>query len=194
MQGEKIRAGAPQGRVEADSGTETVGLTVNGASILVWQPGQVVVPAESRTDVSTHGFWKWGTITMFNMRFVNLDAGSYLRMTPEKALVKARENKYLYLQAYLERRINFTPMVYLADGITGAEALAAQKRLAALLSYKLKWEYSEMCGFVWARMSQAIVRSNSLLLCGPRKKGARTRQRPELTYGVLMSLLAPWRG
>ena len=43
------------------------------------------------------------------------------------------------------------------DGIPRAEALAAQKRLAALLSYKLKREYSEMCGFVWARMSLTIV-------------------------------------
>ena len=39
-------------------------------------------------------------------------------------------------------------MVYSADRIPGAEALAAQKRLAALLGYKLKREYSEMCGFV----------------------------------------------
>ena len=56
-------------------------------------------------------------------------------------------------------------MVYYADGIPGAEALDAQKRLAALLSYKLKREYSEMCGFVRASMSLEIVRSNSLLLC-----------------------------
>ena len=63
-------------------------------------------------------------------------------------------------------------MVYSADGIPGAEALTAQKRLAALLSYKLKREYSEMCGFVWARMLLAIVRSDSLLLRGPRNKGA----------------------
>ena len=80
---------------------------------------------------------------MFDIRIVNLDAGSYLRMTPEKALAKAeRENKYLYLQACLESRSTFTPMVYSSDGIPGAEALAAQKRLAALLSYKLKREYS----------------------------------------------------
>ena len=63
-------------------------------------------------------------------------------------------------------------MVYSTDGIPGAEALSAQKRLAALLSYKLKRKYSEMCGFVQARISLAIVRSNSLLLCGPRNKGA----------------------
>ena len=48
----------------------------------------------------------------------------------------------------MERRMTFTPMVYSADGIPGAEALAAQKRLAALLSYNLKREYSDMFGFV----------------------------------------------
>ena len=66
-------------------------------------------------------------------------------------------------------------MVYSVDGIPGAEALATQNMLAALLSYKLKREYSEMCGFLWAIMSLAIVRSNSLILRGPRDKWARIR-------------------
>ena len=180
MQGERTQAGARQEVGEADGGTETVGesqggraRTVNGAARLVRQPVQVVVPAESRADVSAHGFWKQGTTTMFDIRIVNLDAGSYLRMTPEKALAKAeKEKKDFYLQACLKHRRTFTPMVYPAERIPGAEALAGQKRLAAVLSYKLKLEYSEMCGFVPARMSLAIVRSNSLLLRGPRDKGA----------------------
>ena len=93
-------------------------------------------------------------------------------MTLEKALTKAeKEKKDFHLQACLERRSNFTPMVYSADNIPGAEALTAKKRLVALLSYKLKREYSEMCGFVRARMSLAIVRSNNLLLRGPHDKG-----------------------
>ena len=85
-------------------------------------------------------------------------------------------------------------MVYSADGIPGAEVLAAQKMLAALLSYNLKRGYSEMCGFVQARMSLAVVISNSLLLRGPRDKGARIRQRPELTDRAVMALIAPCRG
>ena len=102
---------------------------------------------------------------------------SYLRMILEKALAKAeKEKKYLFLQACLERRRTFTPMVYSADRIPGAESLAAQKRLAALLRYKLKREYYEMCGFVRAGMSLAIVRSNSLLLRSPRYKGSRICQ------------------
>ena len=118
---------------------DTVGRTVNGADILVGQPGQLVVPAESRADVSAHGFWKRGTTAMFDIRIVNLNAGSYLRMTPEKDLSKAeKEKEDMYLQAYLELRRTFTPMVYSADVIPGAEALATQKRLAVLLSYNLK--------------------------------------------------------
>ena len=167
---------------------------MNGAAILIGQTGQVVVPADLRADVSAHGLWKRGTTTMFDIRIVNLDAGSYLRMTPEKDLAKAeKENKDLHLQACLERRRTSTPMVYSADGMPGEEAIAAQKRLSALLSYKLKREYSEMCGFVRARMSLEIVRSNSLLLRGPRDKGARICQQPELTDGAVMALLAPWR-
>ena len=132
---------------------------------------------------------------MFDIRIVNLDAGSYLRITPEKALAKAeKKKKDLNFQACLERRRTFTPMVYSADGIPGAEALAAQKRLAALLSYNLKQEYSEICGFVRARMSLAIVSSNSLLLHGHHDKGARIWQRAELTDGALMALIAPWCG
>ena len=202
VQGERTGAGARQDRGAADGGAKAVGesqggngRTVNGAARLVGQPGQVEVPAESRADVSAHGFWKRGTTEMLHIRMVKLDTGSYLRMTPKKALAKAENKKKdLYLQACLERIMNFTPMVYSTDGIPGAEALAAHKRLAALLSYKLKREYSEMCCFVRASMSLAIVRSNSLLLRGPRNKGARIRKRLELMDGAAMALLAPWRG
>ena len=88
------------------------GWTVNRADRLVGQPGQVVVPAESRADVSAHGFWKQETTAMIDIRIVNLDSGSYLCMTPEKDLTKAEKEKNdFYLQACLERRRTFTPMV-----------------------------------------------------------------------------------
>ena len=192
VQGERNGAVSRQEGGVADGGTDTVGRKFNGAARLVRQPGHVVLPAELRADVSFHGFWKWGTTAMFDIRIINLDTGSYLRMRPEKALAKAeKEKKDLYLQACLDRRRTFTPMVYSGGRIPGAEALAAQKRLSALLSYKLKREYSEMCGFVRARMSLAIVRSNSLLLRSSCEKGARIWQRPELTDGAVMALLAP---
>ena len=93
MQGDRTGDGARQEGREADGGTDTVGWTVNGADRLLGQPGQVVVPAELRADVSAHDFWKRGTTEMFDIRIVNLDAGSYLRMTPEKVLAKAEKEK-----------------------------------------------------------------------------------------------------
>ena len=89
VQGERNGAGARQDGGEDDSGTDTVGRMVNRAARLVGQLGQVVVPAELRADVSVHGFCKRGTTVMFDIIIVNLDAGSYLHMTPEKALAKA---------------------------------------------------------------------------------------------------------
>ena len=56
VQGESTGARARQEGGEANGGTETVGRMVNGAARLVEQPGQVVVPTESRADVSTHRF------------------------------------------------------------------------------------------------------------------------------------------
>ena len=100
VQGERTGAGARQEVGESYGDTETVGesqgdraRTVNRAARLVGQPGQVQVPAESRSYVSAHGFWKRGTTAMFDIRIVNLDVGSYLRMTLEKALCKVREGK-----------------------------------------------------------------------------------------------------
>ena len=88
--------GARQEEGEADGGTETVGesqggraRTVNGVTRLVVQPRQVEVLADSRADISAHGFWKRGTTAVFDIRIFNLDAGSYLGMTLEKALAKA---------------------------------------------------------------------------------------------------------
>ena len=100
VQGERTGAGARQEGRESNGGADTVGAaqggrerTVNGAARLVGQPGQVQVPAESRADVSTHGLWKRRTIPMFDIHIVNLNAGSYLRMTPEKALAKGEKEK-----------------------------------------------------------------------------------------------------
>ena len=131
---------------------------------------------------------------MFDIRIFNINVGTYLRITPEKALENAeKENKDLCLQDFLERRQTFTTMVDSAYIIPGAEALAAQKIMAALLGYKLKKEYSEIYVFVRASMSLAIVRSNSLILCRPRDKGVCIQKQPELKDGAVMVMLTHWQ-
>ena len=84
-------------------------------------------------------------------------------------------------------------MVYSADVITGVEALAAHRRLASHLRLNLKREYSNICGFVQAKMSQAIVRYNILLIRVPWDKEARIRQRLDLADRTTMALLALWQ-
>ena len=49
---------------------------------------------------------------MFDIQIFNLDVGSYLHMTPERALAKEEiKKKDLHLQACLESRRTFTSMV-----------------------------------------------------------------------------------
>ena len=85
-------------------------------------------------------------------------------------------------------------MVYSVDIIHRGGELATQKRLSALPRYRLKQEYSEMCAFLRARISLAIVRSNSLLLRVHHNKRESIGQRPDTKDGTVMALLAPWQG
>ena len=54
-------------------------------------------------------------------------------------------------------------MVHSVDGIVGREAHHAKKRLTTHLASKWNHEYSQR-----VRMAIAVVRSNSLLICGSR--------------------------
>ena len=153
------------------------------------------MPDDPRVDVSVHGFGKWVTSALFDIGIFNLDAGSYLRQTSEKALETAEtEKNNKYVHPCPESRRSFTPIVYSADGISETEFVAAHQRLALLISNNLKREFSEMRGFVRARISLEIVISSTLLLQGAREKEACICQRPDLEYGAVMALLMPWRG
>ena len=120
LQGERTRVGM-RWEGETDKGGAVIlrevqggrsnGQSINGVYELVRRLGKVAVPAESREDKSAHDFWKRGTTSMFDMIIVSLNAVSYLRMTPKKALAKAeKDQKDLYLQAFLDHRHSITPI------------------------------------------------------------------------------------
>ena len=81
--------------------------------------------------------------------------------------------------------------MYSTDEISGTEAVVAHQYLVSLLSNNLKREYSEMCSFVRARMSLAIVRFNTLPLRGARDKEVYIRQISNMEDGSVMAMLAP---
>jgi hypothetical protein len=135
-----------------------------------------VLGDEARGDVGAHGFWKRGRTTIFDVMICDTDAKSYGNRTSKKVLEGAAlRKKSKYEEACLERRRDFTPMIYSVDGMADKHARAAEKRIAGILAAKWTRQYSQMASFVRTRMCLAIVRSNTLLLRGDRAMNWRRR-------------------
>ena len=79
-----------------------------------------------------------------------------------------REKKKKSLEACLEHCQNFSPFVESTDNLLGKESRTLLKKLSALLAKKWEKPYSEICGYVKARMSIAMVRATHLCLRGSR--------------------------
>jgi hypothetical protein len=79
-----------------------------------------------------------------------------------------REKKKKYLADCLNQRRHFTPFVVSIDGLIGREANTLLKKISSLWATKASKSYSEVCGFVKARLSIAIVRATNRCLRGSR--------------------------
>ena len=126
-------------------------------------------PPGERGDVAVHDFWTQGTTAIFDIRVTNTECPSRRGQAAHKVLAAhEKEKKDRYLEACLERRRQFTPLVFSVDGLPGAEATAAIKRLSAMLAEKLQREYSVVCGYVRSQLQIALARSASLCIRGAR--------------------------
>ena len=136
---------------------------------------------DDRGDLLVRGFWTRGTDVIVDVRVTDTDVTSYRSLPPSKVLEKQeREKKKKYLEPCLQARRHFTPFVVSADGLKGCEATVFMKRIAALLSEKWQRPYSEVCGYVNARISIAIVRATHLCLRGSRVPAAQmSNRRPQ---------------
>jgi hypothetical protein len=124
---------------------------------------------ESRGDVLANGFWERQRACVFDVRITNTDSTCYGNTASDKILERhARAKMGDYEEACLEKRRDFTPLVYSVDGMACKAAKAAEKRLASLLAKKWHCPYPMMCRYVKNRMSLAVVRSTTLLLRGDR--------------------------
>ncbi len=110
------------------------------------------------------------------MRICDTDSRSYGNTSSSKILERhAKEKKDKYETACLDRRRDFTPLVYSVDGMASKDARTAEQQIAWLLKKKWSRTYSNMANFIHTRMSLAIVRSNTLLLRGNRTSPMRRR-------------------
>ena len=139
------------------------------------QNGREQAPPQDRADVGCRGFWKRGTTALFDVRITDTDAPSQSHLDPHIILQRHEDaKKKKYLDACLEARRQFTPLVFSVDGLMGVECKAATQRLAAALSAKWRRPYSEMCGFVRSRLSLALVRATNLCIRGTRNPTKRS--------------------
>ena len=148
-----------------------------------------------RGDMLYRGFWERGTDTITDCRICDTDQKSYRGRTPEKVLESMEtEKKKKYLQPCLEQRRHFTPLVFSVDGLMGREAEAFLKRLSQKLARKWDRPYSQVCGYVKARVSIALVRATHLCLRGSRIPADRiSHRRSQWEDGAGLGLFGPTR-
>jgi hypothetical protein len=137
-------------------------------------PTDQTPPTGKHGDAGVHGFWLRGHTTIFDVRITDIQSCSYRNKDYQKVLKQQeKEKKNQYLCPCLEMRKDFTPLVYLVDGIAGREAKNAEKLLAYHLLEKWHKPLLQMVYYVRIRMSIAVVCANSLLI-----RGSRDRQHP----------------
>jgi len=124
-----------------------------------------------RADWGVRGFWEHQREALFDCRIFNADAISYVN-TPITTLLENQRNdkKKQYNSAVEKRRGTFTPFIASCDAILDVEAEHYLKRLSSYLSEKWEKSYSEVIGWVRARVQVCILRSVSLCLRGSRTK------------------------
>ena len=129
-----------------------------------------------------YDLWKRGEKCILDVRVTDTDAKSYRNISSAKVLERTANEKIgKYEEACLEQRRSFMALICSVDGMAGKEARAFEKRIAALLAKKWSREYSALAGWVKVRMALAVIRPNTMLLRGSRRRHS---WRPEVEDGV----------
>jgi hypothetical protein len=140
---------------------------------------------EDRGDILICGLWARGTDCIIDvLRITDVDAKSNLSKDPDKVLAADEEISWGLPRLF----------VVSTDGLLGKEAKILLKKLSARLAEKWEKSYSEVCGYVNARMSIAMVRATHLCLRGSRiptskmcktdSRSGRTKQASSASFNV----------
>jgi len=122
-----------------------------------------------RLDWGVRGFWEFQREALFDIRIINADATSYCTSLIQSLFDDARnEKRSKYGPAAEDRRACFTPILATCEAIFDHEAIVYMKRLATLLASKWSKHYSQIYGWLKARMQVCVLRSVSLCIRGSR--------------------------
>ena len=150
-------------------------LKLTGLSQIVSEP--VIKEADKngngglRVDWGVRGFWEFQREALFDICILNADAPSYSSINLEALMSSARDRKKAkYGHAAELRRATFTPIIATCEAIFDQEACTYFKRISSLLASKWGQHYSQVHGWLNARMHVCILRSVSLCIRGARTK------------------------
>ena len=122
-----------------------------------------------RGDLLVRNFYEKGTDLILDFRICDINQPSYLLKKPENILKHAESaKKKKYLNACIEQRRHFAPIVISCEGMMGREASIFFKRLAMKISEKWHQPYSQVISFVRTRFAIALVRAKNRCLRGSR--------------------------
>ena len=122
-------------------------------------------------DLAIRGVWETQEEALFDIRVTDTDAKSYLTHSPNQVLAQAEKDKKLkYGSSCEERRAVFTPLCVSVDRLFGKETEHFVKRIGQSLLLKWDKSYSQVMGWIRARLSFAILRATVLCLRGSRTK------------------------
>ena len=105
------------------------------------------------------------TDCVLDIKVIYPDAQSYINRSAQQ-LLKGGETEKIkkHGPACEARRANFVPFVVTTDGCIGEQAKKYMQRLGRRLADKWGKTYSEVAGFLNARVSIAIVRATSMCI------------------------------
>ena len=102
---------------------------------------------------------------VFELLILSTDTASYDGRHPHKIMSQhERSKKEKYIEACLERRRHFMPLVFSVEGVMGEERKEATEQLTDVLSKKWYMEYLETFGYTRARLSVNLVCAFSFLV------------------------------
>ena len=146
----------------------------SGKKEVVLREGDMDGTPGVRTDLLVRGVWQPQVMASFDLCVVNADASCYRNhnRTTASVLKQHETAKKAHHRLVAEdRRIHFTPLAVTVDGVWGREAGHFLKRLASTLCEREGWRgrgYSQVLGWIRARLSTALVRATARCLRGSR--------------------------
>uniref|UniRef100_A0A0G4FPJ2 Uncharacterized protein n=1 Tax=Chromera velia CCMP2878 TaxID=1169474 RepID=A0A0G4FPJ2_9ALVE len=149
--------------------------TVRAQETIIREEGEVAGCPGLRGDFEVRGAYTRQRLAVFDTRVMNPSAASYVDKPWRDVLsLAAEEKKQKHGSTCKDKGYDFRPLVSSVDGALDREARNFLGLLAGRLSEKWQKEYSEVCGWMKARLQIAHLRAASACIRGTRggKKGA----------------------